>query len=241
MEAYFEVLRTATSREMDPTEAERDKWAAPASVRRYLHAHVRRHLRMLRAAYAARATLVAQSSEDDRKWLTAAREDMTALDDELGPWEIGAGRRSVAVLGVAASASAILRGLNVDSDVVLTVALVVLLSSAFGLALAAVLALVMLWASYVEKRALLTEAGVYEKEDGIYATLGLRKRPEPLTDYAILEVLVLVIGIYLAAFLGLLELPSAEGGIAIGVSAGLVVLFALFGLESRERKRRTPR
>jgi hypothetical protein len=239
MEAYFDVLRTVTSRENDPRDDEPPGLATAGGVRRFVHAHVRRHLRALRAAYTARLTCSPAGPE--REWLDSARTDLRELADELRPWEFALGRRSTAALAVFASVAGILRTVHVDSDVLLDIGAGLFLGLAGALAFYPLAGLLLLLQSFNAARALLREADVYSREDRVYDVIGLRKEPEPLTDFTISQMLALVVGAYVGAVLALFDAPSVGGGWSIGIGAGLAAMFVLIVFEHRAKKRRTPR
>lgn len=241
MQAYYDVLRDLASRENDPNPAG-DVSGNASTMRRYAHAHIRRQLRDLSSAYLARVTLIPPGAGDDRDWLGDVREDVEKLADSLKAWDFRLGRRSVTALGVVGSIAGILRGVKIDAGgEVLEALLGLVIGAAFGMATSLVWVVLLLRGAFLAKRQLYLEAGIYAKEQALFGALGMRKRLEPLTDYSLLEVLSVLVGVLLGVFLAVSEATSGVGAVMIGGGVALVPMYVIMALEYLRGRKRSPR
>jgi hypothetical protein len=241
MEAYYEVLRELASRENDRNYSG-GKGGNASPMRRYAHAHIRRQLRDLSSAYLARVTLIPPGAGDERDWMGCAQEEAEKLADSLKPWGFRLGRRSVTALGIVGSIAGILRGVKIDAGgEVLEAMLWVVVAAAFGLAANLMWVLLSLRSDFLAKRKLYLEANVYAKEQALFGALGMRKRLEPLTDYYLLEVLSVTVGVVLAVVLAAFEVTSVLTATMIGIGGGLLPMYAIMAVGIIHGEERSPR
>lgn len=245
MEAYRRVISVTASRANQKDRGDgqsSDQWIMVHGpwVRRYVHGHIRRRIRDLEELYSAQAACIRDEQSKERTWLSRASKDMEAMSAALSPWQVQLGSRLVTLLGVAASIAALVRGVELAENTVQDLLLGILALVAFAFYPFALFVGLGLRKAFLWKRRHFLEWDVYSLEDELFACLGVTKRPEPLTDFRILDALSAVIGAGTAAFLPAFDVdPLVSLGIGYFLFIGGILVTSPW--ELIQKKRRRPR